>query len=184
MLCNNRKSSVFLSINIQSLLSKHEQLVLEIAELEQKNIVVDVIAMQEIWDIRYPELVVLNGFNPVIFKRRRGMRGGGVGFYVRNGIHAEVIEELSPFENKIIEALTIHITYPDSKSMLLTSIYRSNGILANVTTSQQLDRFMDKFSQLLSDLNVTQKMSYVFLDSNINIVGFLSGIFSPDRDDF
>ncbi len=80
MLCNNRKSSVFLSINIQSLLSKHEQLVLEIAELEQKNIVVDVIAMQEIWDIKYPELVVLNGFNPVIFKRRRGMRGGGVGF--------------------------------------------------------------------------------------------------------
>jgi len=54
--------------------------------------------------------------------------------------------------------------------MLLTSIYRSNGILANVTTSQQLDRFMDKFSQLLSDLNATQKMSYVFLDSNINIL--------------
>jgi len=176
MVCNNRKSSVFLSINIQSLLSKHEQLVLEIAELEQKNIVVDVIAMQEIWDIRYPELVVLNGFNPVIFKRRRGMRGGGVGFYVRNGIQAEVIEDLSPFENKIIEALTIRITYPDNKSMLLTSLYRSNGILANVTPSQQLDRFMEKFSQLLSDLNATQKMSYVFLDSNINILN----LHSPD----
>ncbi len=174
MLCNNRKSSVFLSINIQSLLSKHEQLVLEIAELEQKNIVVDIIALQETWDIKYPELVVLNGFNPVIFKRRRGMRGGGVGFYVRNGIQAEVIEELSPFENKIIEVLTIRITYPDSKSMLLSSIYRSNGILANVTTSQQLERFMDKFSQLLSDLNVTKKMSYVFLDSNINILNLQS----------
>jgi hypothetical protein len=106
-MCINRKSSVFLSINIQSLMSKHEQLVLEIADLEQKNIVIDVIALQETWDIKYPELVVLDGFNPVIFKRRRGMRGGGVGFYVRNGIHAEVVEELSPFENKIIEALTI-----------------------------------------------------------------------------
>ncbi len=100
----------------------------------------------------------------------------GVGFYVRNGIQAEVIEDLSPFENKIIEALTIRITYPDNKSMLLTSIYRSNGILANVTPSQQLDRFMDKFSQLLSDLSVTQKMSYVFLDSNINILN----LHSPD----
>jgi hypothetical protein len=102
------------------------------------------------------------------------MRGGGVGFYVRNGIQAEVIEELSPFENKIIEALTIRITYLDSKSMLLSSIYRSNGILANVTTSQQLERFMVKFSQLLSDLNVTKKMSYVFLDSNINILNLQS----------
>ena len=71
-MCSNYKSSVFLSLNIQSLMSKYEQLVLEIAELEQKNIVVDVIALQETWDIKYPELVVLDGFNPVIFKRRRG----------------------------------------------------------------------------------------------------------------
>jgi hypothetical protein len=75
--CQHHKSSVFLSINIQSLMSKHEQLVLEIAEFEQKNITVDVIALQETWDIKYPELVVLDGFNPIIFKRRRGMRGGG-----------------------------------------------------------------------------------------------------------
>jgi hypothetical protein len=54
--------------------------------------------------------------------------------------------------------------------MLLTSIYRSNGALPNVTASQQLDRFMEKFSQLLSDLNATQKTSYVFLDANINIL--------------
>jgi hypothetical protein len=114
-MCQNKKSSVFLSINIQSLMSKHEQLVLEIAELEQKNISVDVIALQETWDIKYPELVVLDGFSPVIFKKRRGMRGGGVGFYVKNGIQIEIIEELSPFENKIIEALTIKITYQDNK---------------------------------------------------------------------
>jgi hypothetical protein len=50
------------------------------------------------------------------------MRGGGVGFYVRNGISAEIIENLSPFENKIIEALTIKLTYPGNKSVLLTSI--------------------------------------------------------------
>jgi hypothetical protein len=142
-MCSNYKSSVFLSINIQSLLSKHEQLVLEIAELEQKNIVVDVIALQETWDIKYPELVVLDGFNPVIFKRRRGMRGGGVGFYIKKGIHAEIVEEMSPFENKIIEALTVKIMYPDNKSMLLTSIYRSNSALPNVTASQQMDRFME-----------------------------------------
>jgi exonuclease III len=98
------------------------------------------------------------------------MRGGGVGFYIRNGLTVEVIENLSPFENKIIEALTIKITYSDSKIVYLTSIYRSNGPLAGVTASQQLDRFMDKFSSLLVDLQATNKISYVFLDANINVL--------------
>jgi hypothetical protein len=151
-------------------MSKHENLTIELAELEKNNICVDVIAIQETWDIKYPDLVSINGFCPVIFKRRRGMRGGGVGFYVRNGIQSEIIEGLSPFENKIIESLTVQLTYPDYKTVMLTSIYRSNGPLPNVTASQQLDRFMIQFSQLLSDINDTKKRSYVFLDANINIL--------------
>jgi len=151
-------------------MSKHSNLASEIAEFEQQNLCVDAIAIQETWDIRFPELLNLNGFNEILFKKRRSMRGGGVGFYVRNGLVAEIIEYLSPFESKIIEALTIKLTYPDNKSVLLTSIYRSNGPIANVTPSQQLDRFMEKFSLLLSDLNATNKTSYVFLDSNINLL--------------
>ena len=169
-MCANVKSGIFLSINVQSLMSKHAQLASEIAEMEQNNLCIDAIAIQETWDVRYPELLPIQGFNKLLFKKRRNMRGGGVGFYVRNGITAEIIEPLSPFENKIIEALTIRLTYPDSKSILLTSIYRSNGPIANVTPSQQLDRFMDKFSLLLSDLNSTNKPSYVFLDANINLL--------------
>jgi hypothetical protein len=42
--------------------------------------------------------------------------------------------------------------------------------MANVTPSQQLDRFMEKFSLLLSDLNASNKTSYVFLDANINLL--------------
>jgi hypothetical protein len=45
-LCKS-KSSIYLSINIQSLMSKHEQLSMQIVELEQKNISVDIIAIQE-----------------------------------------------------------------------------------------------------------------------------------------
>jgi len=169
-LCTRYKSPIYLSINIQSLMSKHENLTIELAELEKNNVCVDAIAIQETWDIKYSDLVSINGFCPVIFKRRRGMRGGGVGFYVRNGIQAEIIEGLSPFENKIIESLTVQLTYPDHKTVMLTSIYRSNGPLPNVTASQQLDRFMIQFSQLLSDINDTKKRSYVFLDANINIL--------------
>jgi hypothetical protein len=102
------------------------------------------------------------------------MRGGGVGFYVRNGIQAEIIEGLSPFENKIIESLTVQLTYPDKKVILVSSIYRSNGPLPNVTASQQLERFMTKFSQLLADIKGTKKLSYLFLDANINILNLQS----------
>ncbi len=35
-LCNLNKSSIYLSINVQSLMSKHEKLAVEIAKLEQK----------------------------------------------------------------------------------------------------------------------------------------------------
>jgi hypothetical protein len=144
---------------------------MELNELKKKNVCVDVIAIQEIWDLRYPDLVPLDGFNPIIFKKRRDMRGGGVGFYVRNGLKAELIETLSPFENKIIEAITIQLSYPSiDKKVLLSCIYRSNGPVAGITASQQLDNFMEKFSLLLSDLNATNKTSYVFLDANINLL--------------
>jgi len=169
-ICKQSKRSIYLSLNVQSLMSKHEKLAMEISELEQKNVIVDVIAIQEIWDIRYPELVSLDGFNPIIFKKRRNMRGGGVGFYIRKGLNAEIIENLSPFENKIIETLTLRLTYPNSKIVFLTCIYRSNGTIANVTATQQLERFMETFSQILSDLKATNKPSYVFLDSNINLL--------------
>jgi hypothetical protein len=58
-------------------MSKHEQLSLELAEFKRKNITVDAIAIQETWDIKYPELVRIEGFDQIVFKRRRGMRGGG-----------------------------------------------------------------------------------------------------------
>jgi exonuclease III len=160
-----------LSINVQSLQSKHENLCIELNELQKNNISVDVIALQEIWDIRYPELVAIDGFKPLIFKKRRGMRGGGVGFYVKNSLCAEILENFSPFENKIIETLTIQLTYPSSNQrILLTSVYRSNGPIINVTASQQMDSFIEKFSNLLTDLKATNKPSFVFTDSNINLL--------------
>ncbi len=170
----NKKSAVYLSLNVQSLLSKHEQLSLEIAELECKNVTSDAIALQETWDVKYTDLVPLKGFNPLIFKRRRDMRGGGVGFYIRNGISAEIIENLSPFEKKIIEALTIKLTYPDSKISYLTSIYRSNVAFANTTPTQQLDRFMEKFALLPNEIQSLNKTSFVFLDANINLLNLQS----------
>jgi hypothetical protein len=130
---------VFLSINIQSLYSKHEKLVQFLDELNSSNITVDAIAVQEIWDVRYPDLVNIPGFKPLIFKARRNMRGGGVGFYIRNELEGQIIENLSPFVQKIFESVTIQLSYPASnKSLLLTCAYRSNDVIQGITQAQQI----------------------------------------------
>jgi len=190
---------VFLSINIQSLMSKHEQLVTEIHEMLQNGIQIDAICIQETWDIRCPELVNIPGFKPLLFKKRRDMRGGGVGIYIREELNGHILENLSPFETKIFESVTIQLTYPATgKSILLTSAYRSNGVLRNVTQAQQFERFFNKFGELTAQLQQKNKESYIFIDANINLLdlapentsnymntllanGFLQGVFKASR---
>jgi hypothetical protein len=160
---------------------------------------VDVIAIQEIWDVRYPELICIPGFKPLIYKKRRDMRGGGVGFFIKNNLNGKIVENLSPFTNKIFESLTIELTYPSShKTILLTSAYRSNGIIANMTQAQQMEQFHDLFGSLIFDLQQTKKESFIFMDANINLLdlenndalsymnmlfacGYLQGIFKATR---
>jgi hypothetical protein len=70
------------------------------------------------------------------------MRGGGVGFYVKDGLSFKIINELSPFEEKIFESLSLQVSYPGKPPVLLTTGYRSNGIIVNITQNQQMDRFL------------------------------------------
>jgi hypothetical protein len=37
----------------------------------------------------------------------------------KDRLNAQVIDELSPFENKIIEALTFKVSYPDKKCIIV-----------------------------------------------------------------
>jgi hypothetical protein len=70
---------------------------------------------------------------------------------------------------------------------LVSIIYRSNGALPNVTKTAQLDRFLNKFDNLLNGLAETLTPSYIFMDSNIDSLrynndpssrGFLDLLFS------
>jgi hypothetical protein len=170
---DNHNAPLFLSINIQSLNSKYEELRNQIVELSSKNIFVDVIAIQETWEICLPEALSIPGFQPILYKTRTRMRGGGVGFYVRNGLNAKIIDNLSPFEQKIFEAITIQVSYPE-KSILLTSAYRSNGRAGNLTPAQQFERFQVTFDELLYNLNRSRLQSYIFIDSNIDLLNIQS----------
>jgi hypothetical protein len=98
------------------------------------------------------------------------MRGGGVGFFIKDNLNAQIIDALSPFENKIIEALSVKLSYPDNKQVIISSIYRSNGLIPNVIPSQQMERFLSKFSNLLTDIQNSKLESYIFIDSNIDLL--------------
>ncbi len=78
---SNISLPIILNINIQSLYSKLDNLKQLITTFLQNNICIPIIALQEIWQIPYPEAVYIQGYN-FIFKQRSDGRGGGVGFYL------------------------------------------------------------------------------------------------------
>ena len=62
--------------------------------------------------------------------------------------------------------------------MLVTSIYQSNGVLPNVTSTDQLLQFNNLFNDLLAQLSVKNIVSYLFTDSNINLLNNVTTNFS------
>jgi len=71
------KKPIYLSLNIQSLMSKFESLKSTIMEFTAADLPIHVIALQETWSIKYPDLVNIPGFQSIVFSDRAHMRGGG-----------------------------------------------------------------------------------------------------------
>jgi Reverse transcriptase (RNA-dependent DNA polymerase) len=168
------KSPIFLNLNIQSLNSKHSKLK-ELTNLFLKNgIPIDVIGLQETWNIKYADLLELPGYQSLVYKNRTTGNGGGVGFYIRNGINFKIIEPpFRSFVNKVFESLTVEITDSSNracKQYIISNVYRSPTLARGYTAVEQYDEFSSKFEQLLEFLNSSNKDSYVFLDSNINLL--------------
>ena len=88
----------------------HAKLLAIINEFLTAKIPIEIIALQEIWQTPYPELVVLPGFNFVYNKRVAVLsRGGGVGFYIHENLKYQTLNELSIFNKKLFETLTVKI---------------------------------------------------------------------------
>jgi len=75
---SNSTSPIFLSLNIQSLQSKFADLKHFLSELSNSKISIDLIIIQETWNINYPELLVIPEYQNLVYKTRSGMRGGGL----------------------------------------------------------------------------------------------------------
>ncbi len=82
----NSSEPIALSLNVQSLNSKYNGLKDLVAGLQRSNIPIDIIILQETWEIKFPDLLSIPGYQSVVYRTREGMRGGGVGIYVKNGL--------------------------------------------------------------------------------------------------
>jgi len=67
---------LFMSLNCQSLASKHTNITTLLKELANNNIHVDILALQETWRLPYTEIVQIHGYH-FIHKHRSTNRGGG-----------------------------------------------------------------------------------------------------------
>ena len=165
---SNHKQPLFLSLNTQSLQSKHTNISLLLAELANNHVHVDILALQETWRIPYTDLVEIPGYN-FTHQHRTTNRGGGVGFYIKNTITYKVLTELSSFTDNIFESITIEAKI-HKKNYLLSSVYRSPNPPANMNTNTQITTFNTSLETLLSNLNAKKLNTYVFLDSNLNLL--------------
>ena len=161
-------SIIFLSFNVCSLMSKHQNLSSAINDMLQKQVKIKVIAVQETWNVPYPELVNINGFK-LLIKTRTNNRGVGIAFYVKDDITCKIKHNLSPFYEKEFECLTVEIVLK-KKKLILSNIYRSPTPTINATQAEHTDSFINHLNVHLSNLANLNTDSYVFMDSNINLL--------------
>jgi exonuclease III len=170
----NSTRPVFISVNIQSLNAKFEKLLEITNRFLSSKLPIEVLALQETWSIKYANLLELPGFQKLIYKNRTVGKGGGVGFYVKNGLSVKQIEPpFRYFTNKIFESLTLEITDSSSKNnrqYIVSNVYRSPTLIRGYTLANQIAEFSNTLEQLLSFLNSSKKKSYVFMDANINLL--------------
>ena len=169
----NSDKPIFLNLNVQSLMSKHEKLKDFIVRLTNNGLQIDVIALQETWNIKYTNLVAIPGFQKLVYCNRKTGRGGGVGFYIREGIHYNIIDTQAGFHDKLFESITLKLSYTTNngtKNLLVSSCYRSPTPVNGFTQSQQYETFINKLDILLNEMSSAKIESYIFLDSNVNLL--------------
>jgi len=167
----SKKGLKIIGLNIQSLQSKFIDFQEFVDEFLRQGCYLDIICLGEIWNIKNDDYVKLKGYD-FIYKCRSQSNGGGVGIYIKKGIAFKEIKALSRFEEKIIESLTLEISIGKNDKIFLTNVYRSNCKHPNLTESEQLDRFINLFSDLQADLNSRRYPSYIIGDLNFDLLKF------------
>ncbi len=113
----------------------------------------DILLLNEIWQVRDHEKLVLSNFTLANLEQRTDRRGGGVLIFIRNTLKFEKID--SPFVSGVIETTSIKID-----NVIITSLYRA--------PSGNKQTFVDSLQEWV--VNQTNKDLYIAGDFNLNLM--------------
>jgi exonuclease III len=88
------------------------------------------------------------GYHPFIFKQR----------------------EMEEWVFTLKKALTLLLSHPSNFKLYVTCLYRYNGTLPNISQVEQKNRFDTHFENLLSHLSTKTQKTFIFSDSNIDLM--------------
>ena len=168
---NSNKGLKLLSWNIGSLASKFLKFKEFLNSFQMENCFFDIIALTEVWSLRDSNLFQIDNYNMVL-KSRVNSNGGGVCFFIKKEIPYKEINNLSIFEEKVIESLSLELDLGKNNKIIVSNIYRSNCVHINLTQSEQNDRFLNYFSSMQAEMSSLKYPSYIMGDLNYDLLKF------------
>ena len=155
-----------LSTNVRSLNSNYEL----VNDLTIQNGLPEVIAMQEVWNIRDFMNYKICGYEGPFYKGRENSNGGGCGFYIKEGVEFKIIE--LPFYEKVLECMAIEIK-ASTGSILLVNCYRPpNNFELGLRKLKEILKIIEgKIFLLIGDFNIDIKKGTLKSTRYIGLLG-------------
>ena len=170
---------VIISVNVQSLTGKLDRLRIE---LSNQNI--DILAIQEVWQLQDFVNYSIQGYQGPIATCRKG-RGGGVAFYIKKGITVNYTDNKHHLDG-ITECNSVSITCRNL-TYQITNIYRppaSNLENFNKQLIELLENIKTDKAILLGDFNIDllkHTTQSALLNNTMSEHGFQQIITLPTR---
>ena len=158
-----------LSMNCQSLRAKYVAITNLIDSLRAKSIHPGLIFCQETWKSDSFQCNI-QGFNFFSESRAHG-QGGGVGVFVRDDIHAELLSKKSLFIENVYESIAIKVDLPKIKTFIAVSLYRPNNH-KTLNYNAQIELFFTHLANHLEELKKCKLPVYFFSDTNIDLLRY------------
>ena len=109
------------------------------------------------------------GYKSFFKTRSANKQGGGVGFFVKQGLNVEILENLSFFDEHIYESLVIKVEIEKDKWAVFVSLYRPNTPVFHLTLNQQLDFFLQRYKQQIDEISKLKTKFFIMTDANLNL---------------
>ena len=154
------KDMSIINLNIRSLANKFDTFKNLLDTLKQRF---SIISLTETW-LNEHKSVENFGLTDYYFvcSNRINRRGGGLGIYVSNNFNFKRRPDLDIIEDGIIETLFIEIISTSGKNIIVGTVYRP--------PSGNFDMFENKFNEILTKVDKSNKITYLMGDFNIDLL--------------